>query len=228
MKTIKLVLSIVALTVVSTASAQFTNSTQSTKESSKSTTTANLSSWKSIYISVDSPVLIWDGGDEEEKFDCGFSLGFTSTKVLSDTTPIFAEYGAEFSYAYYDDGDDYNYIYNFFNAVIPINLIYLYSINENFSVAPYVGLYARVGISFNIKHSLVEDGEEMFSRSGSAYDKDYMDFSLNRFTYGYQLGVNLQFKDKYIVGLKWQNDINEMSEDLKYKNGVSINLGFKF
>ncbi|MFI3263679.1 MAG: hypothetical protein SNG38_01880 [Rikenellaceae bacterium] len=230
MKTIKLVLSIVALTIASTASAQFANSTQSTstKQSSTSTTTVDLSNWNSFYISVDTPVLVWDG-DDEEKFNGGFSLGFTSTKVLSDSTPIFAESGVEFSYAYYnDDYDDCYYTYNFFNAVIPINLVYLYSINENFSVAPYVGLYARVGISFRNKYSYSYSSGE-YSDSGSLYDEDYWgDDALNRLTYGYQLGVNLQLKDKYIVGIKWQNDINEMCEDLKYKNGISINLGFKF
>ncbi len=188
-----------------------------------------------IYFSIDSPALTADAYDENLKFNSGFSLGFTSAQQISDSMPMFLEYGVGLSHALYNERYEYDeyesesITLNFFSAGIPINAVYLLTVNDNFTIAPYAGLYARYGLSFTGK-SFVEDHDECYSDSYNYYSKDEMgsDYVFKRLTFGYQLGVNIQIKDKYVVGVKLQNDMSQMNEYCKYQNGVSFNLGLKF
>ncbi len=240
MKTIKLFLAVAALAISSSASAQFatpSNGSQqkSSSKSNKTTTmTAQRDSWTSIYGSINSPVLVWDGDSSDtDDFDGGFTLGYSSVKPMQGDLPLLLETAGEVSYSYYSEEDeDSSFDISYLNVAIPVNVIYLYAINDQITLAPYAGLCAKYGISYIEKGEIYDsEGDVRYSEKYSCYNNDDMEGdAAKRFLIGYQIGLNAHVLNRFIVGVKWQNDISELfkADNIKYRSGTSITLGYLF
>ncbi len=242
MKTIKLFLAIAALAITSSASAQFANAAKTAPQQSNNSNTVSPRSipsgdgWGSLYMSIDSPVLVFEGDDDDTfDFDGGFTVGYSSVEPLQGNLPLFLECGVEASYSYISEEDEEDYYswkesMSYLNLAIPVNVIYEYALNDMITLAPYAGLSAKYGLSFKEKYEVEYDGDTE-SEEYSLYDEDEMgDYALTRFLFGCQYGLNIHIQNKYIVGIKWQNDITEISkeEELKFKNSAAITLGIRF
>lgn len=226
MKTIKFFLFIMAIAVIPTASAQFANTNSSATTTSGSSGSSLDDSWNSIYISYDMVKFVsgYDN-DYDLDFDGGFTFGWDKTQSISSDMPLYINYGGNIMYAYWSDSeDDYKLKVNYSALSIPINITYCFEVKDGIQILPYAGLNAKVGLVFNNVETY--DGD---SETYSYYDEDDMgDYKFSRFQFGCQFGVNAIF-NKFIVGIKYQTDFTEVSEDFEYKfSGTSISVGYKF
>lgn len=209
MKSIKLLVAAVMLAVGTSASAQFTNTSNG-----GSSTVANTDGWSTFYVQYNPISLDIDG--EEEDFT-GFTIGMNKAFSISNSSPLFLETGVGLQYATYDEND---LKINLFSAKVPLNFIYNWQLpNSSISIAPYAGAMLR----FNISGKAEYDDEDL-----DLFDEDEMyGDEWKRFQIGWQIGVNARFNDKFLVGVSYGGDFSEIAEETKVKT-TSITLGYCF
>lgn len=138
--------------------------------------------------------------------------------------------------------------YNMLSLKVPVSIMYDWKINNsNVHIAPFAGITMRYNIfgnkkmeyNFNsdYKKKLIEeyggkrDFEEEFSeKSLDLFDKKDMgskDATWNRFQFGWQLGVNARFNDKFLIGASYGSDFSEICKKAKI-SAWSIQLGYTF
>lgn len=138
--------------------------------------------------------------------------------------------------------------YNMLSLKVPVSIMYDWKINNsNVHIAPFAGITMRYNIfgnkkmeyNFNsdYKKKLIEeyggkrDFEEEFSeKSLDLFDKKDMgskDATWNRFQFGWQLGVNARFNDKFLIGASYGSDFSEISKKAKI-SAWSIQIGYTF
>jgi hypothetical protein len=110
------------------------------------------------------------------------------------------------------------------NIAVPVNLAYKIGLNDNISVVPFVGVNFKLNLLAKEKY---EDDEA--SESFSYFDKDDVgsDAQWNRFQFGGQLGVGINFKKLYL-GYQFQWDFSELAKKTKMpSNSVVLGINLK-
>lgn len=249
-------LAVVLLAMATSASAQFVQSTTTQPAQSN---TANYSSalagmstaeYARFYGGYNIVGIEWsDYQSELEKvipFQKGFTLGYLKATNAVENMPIFLEYGANVMYSfgeesetYYDDYYDYNekVSINMISVNVPINLSLKYELNNNLSVAPYVGANFRFNIASTMKREVEVDGGDTYSES---FDIDMLDDSddeageiaAGRFQLGLNYGVGVNYNNIYIgIGqtTDLSNIIDSEDEEMTGKFGfTTISVGINF
>lgn len=137
--------------------------------------------------------------------------------------------------------------YNMLSLKVPVSIMYDWKINNsNVHIAPFAGITMRYNIFGNKKMEYNFDSdykddlidifgkkyfEEKFSeKSLDLFDKKDMgskDATWNRFQFGWQLGVNVRFNDKFLIGASYGSDFSEICKKAKI-SAWSIQLGYTF
>ncbi len=208
-------MSIVAFAAISTcANAQFVNSGKTSKSSSSSSYSPVIkeNGWKELYLQID-PVSM---GNAFSLSGTGYAVGFNKAVSVMKDQPVYLLIGAGLQYSKYSleceiecDGNNSYFgqgktpiikqesSVSFFDINVPVSVMYDYSINEKFSVSPYLGLKIRAGISgtekdeyefMNFSSYGLEEVKKWYQNSSrNIYDKggkDDKDYMYNDYMYG--------------------------------------------
>lgn len=235
MNRIKFFMVVCLLGIAATVSAQFANSNSSSSYSD------DMNGWQGLRVSYHPMSLSPDKGDNIGM--TGFSAGYVKGFALSQNVPIFLEVGANLLWASkdltedlgFDDYEDYEDMdasvkLNMFSVNIPVNFGYKYTVNEKFSIYPYIGLNFRINAVGKIKMEAEYEGESE-SESIDVFSKDDMEEyemgdAWKRFQAGWQIGVAFNI-NKFTLAASYGKDFTEISKKVKVAM-PSITVGFNF
>lgn len=235
----KLFLSVSLLATSLMASAQF-----ATGNGGSSFNSASTEGWSGVRFSYVPTTLEYDKdyGIDDVDFN-GFSLEYFKGFGIMSDMPVFLEVGAGIEWLRYSDSESGGYdgiefeiteTDNIFSLNIPVNLGYKFSLSENVTVMPYVGLKANLGLSAKQKISVEAsyDGEtEEESEDYSWYDEDDMgDNTLKRFFLGWQVGATAtynQYTFSVNYGSYFTDEIYNKIDDCKL-GWTTISVGYTF
>jgi hypothetical protein len=199
--------------------ALFTLGTHAQIVSSRSTGITKVSkpsnSWNTLSFEYLPSTLSMDGSSESFT---GLALNFTHATSISNSTPLFIEFGLGAQYSTYDKN---HLSFNVVSAKVPLNIVYDFAIpNSTISLDPYVGLKFR----FNAW------GKAEYSYNGRKTSIDLFDSNegnWKRFQAGMQLGVKARFNNTFFVGIGYGFDFNEIGDNAKV-NEVQLSVGLCF
>ena len=180
------ILAVVAF-VGMTASAQLISSNTITRQETNSN---NYSRYAVGYNSV-------SFSDDIDESLTGFSLEWNKGISVSTTLPLFVEtgIGASYSWTSKDDVD-----YRFATIQVPLNLVYKYEVTDGVKIAPYAGLYFR--------GNLFAESEADGDTNNWFDDMEDGGWEAKRFSYGFQIGVGVEFNKLYL-GINYGTDLNK-------------------
>ena len=164
MKTLKLFLAFAFVAVATSVSASQIVENQSAVPAADTN-----NGWDRVFVSYNASSLKGDGASVSFP---GFSLGYMKGFSVSKNLPLFVEAGAALQFRTHKDEEDYGGYditekMNFFSLNIPVNCVYKWNINEDFSIDPFVGIDLRLNLTG--KYKVTEDGE---SESINMFSKD--------------------------------------------------------
>lgn len=283
MKTIKSLALACALTFSGTAFAQFANTGGSSSASGDYTGYNRIGiSYNNTHLGHNK----YAGGKNSNISLNGVGLDYIHGFSLTDRLPLFLETGVNLNFNFgskdavstnfgdYEDFDEEDWgdfmddvedgdipttktKYQNINMQIPVNLVYRFNINENFSIAPYFGLNFKVHFTSKYKTELPSyDEEGDYGYEGYAYDYGYDDEydygtddndgskwisnfdkkqvgknnTWNRFQMGWHVGVGFQYKPFYL-GVQYGTDFIAAYSHKKSKintGNLKISLAYCF
>ena len=233
MKALKLFIATAFMAMTTGAYAQFTNGKTS------SASTVNTEGWSRISVSyLPSKLKIDTKGADDYNFQ-GFSVGWTKGFNVVKSLPLFVETGAALQFRTSSNSEDYDdgyYNYeiserlNVLSLNIPVNLIYKFNVNQDFSIEPMFGIDFRINMTGKYKIT-ADDGTDSESEDFNIFNKGDMDDYLGvdpakRFQAGWHIGANLTYK-KITFGVNYGQDFNEIIEDCKLAT-TTVSLGYNF
>ncbi len=188
--------------------------------------------WKGVRVSYDYTMASIDYEGADDKNFNGATVSYVHAFNIVKNMPLFVETGAGLSFASYSDseeGEGYKeeWSTNLFSAKIPVNLVYKFNINDQFTLRPYTGFYLRANISGKEKTEWSGEGDSG-DESSNLFDEDDMgkDGTWNRFQFGWQIGTTLDYK-QYNIGINYGLDFNEIAEKTK-TSSLSVVFGYNF
>jgi hypothetical protein len=105
---------------------------------------------------------------------------------------------------------------------IPVMLSYRFGISGNMKIAFRGGIYGSYGIGGRSKNKhILEDG------AVSKDDVYTFSHEINRFDAGIGTGVDLEYKNKYIIGLIGEWGLKPFVKEMKNQT-YGLNIGYKF
>lgn len=165
--------------------------------------------------------------DEDPSFSTnGVGINYIHGFSLSNTLPMYLEVGGNINFNFYSKSEDFNFgekvtVKNQFqniNLQVPVNFVWKFSIIDEFSIAPYVGLNFKLNLSSrNRGYAEYESGWEDQEEEDEAKqwtnlfsdDKDKgvgsKDLTWNRFQMGWHIGVNFQYTN-WNLGVQYGTD----------------------
>ena len=221
MRTISFIASLLLITY--TASAKFMSTTENSGSSDNDFYDRIEISYNPI--SLDGKFIDWD----LKGITVGQVIGFNVTNQ-----PLFIEIGGRLTYAtretsdtiYICDGFD---VYNsklfinskFIQISVPINVVYKFTLSDDWSIAPFAGLVAKGNI-FGETETEYEFWDMKVKESW--FDKRGMD--ANRFQAGWNIGVGANYKNFYL-GVSYGADFIELADNIDTSN-YAITFGYSF
>lgn len=143
----------------------------------------------------------------------GFAFNYTNAISLTQSIPLFLEWGVGAQYSTYslDDTD-----IRWASIKAPVNLIYDFQIpNTRINIDPYLGVKFRGNVWGEIK--------EEHRGNKESYDL-FDEGKCKRFQAGMQIGVKARFNDAFFVGVGYGFDFNDFGESAKI-NELNLSLG---
>lgn len=157
----------------------------------------------------------WSGGGDSESFN-GLALNYTNAVSLTQSAPLFLEWGLGGQYSFYSK-DDFKIHYA--SVKVPLNFIYDYEIpNSRVHLDPYVGLKARFNVWGEAKDDYYDESVNLFSSDEGDW---------NRFQIGWHIGVKARFNDSFFIGVGYGSDFSKIADETRV-NEVSLSLGLVF
>ena len=162
--------------------------------------------------------------DDDSQSFTGLAVNYTNAISLTQSTPLFIEWGIGAQYSFNSEEDRYEEVkVQFASVKIPVNLVYDFQIpGTNVNIDPYLGLKLRGNVWGESKY---ESKEYDYSKSFNLFDSDEGD--CNRIQLGWNIGVKARFNKAFFVGIGYGSDFSEFAEDVKI-NEVSLSLGVVF
>lgn len=206
--------------------------------------------WDRVFVSYNASSMMLDYKGAENISFPGFSLGYMKGFSVSKNLPLFVEAGAALQFRshkdeYNEDAEDNGYYgvdgtftytekMNFFSLNIPVNFVYKWQINDEFSVDPFIGVDFRINLTGKNKESLKYSGEdaetinedEAYDESLNMFSKDDWGDPCKRFQAGWHIGVGANYK-AFNLSISYGSDFNEIMEKRKFATTV-ISLGYNF
>lgn len=154
--------------------------------------------------------------DDIDESMTGVSLEWVKGFPVSTSTPLFIEtgIGASYSWKSKDDVD-----YRFATVQVPVNLVYKYELTDGIKIAPYAGVYFRGNLLAE-----AEDDDETYNWFDDLEDEG---LEAKRFSYGWQIGVGVEFNKLYL-GIGYSSDLNNLIDiDEKFDDYDRIKVSSK-
>lgn len=161
-----------------------------------------------------------------------FSANWAQTMSLTDTQPIFLQYGAGLQYAWGGDketsyGTTFKNTISFLTAKIPVNVLYRLDIpNTEYAFVPYFGINLQGHILGQATYSY-----NNVSETTNYFSKDDMgEGRYNRFVVGWQIGARLTYQ-RYFLGIAYEGPITNLYKENNVKlnmSQINLSLGFSF
>lgn len=235
MKKIKIMAAVALLAVSTGTSAQFTNSNTS---ATGKITTSNSNGWNTLNVQYNpSSIKIDSESDYDEDFTA-YTLEWTQAQSISSSAPLFVEYGLGVQYGFNSDEKDlYDTSFSTLFVHVPINLIYDFQIpNSPITFDPFVGIKLRCNILAQKKYTFKNKNIDG-SKTLDYFDKDDWEKiggykvgdnkTWSRLSIGWQIGLNARFNNKFMIGVSYGSDLNEIAKKTKIGQ-TSIKLGMVF
>lgn len=183
------------------------------------------------------------------------SLGYSRAFSVSRDLPLYVEGGLGVQYSYDKETNMWNETKNIYHtekyrvlsAVVPAHLLYRWDIpSSKLSLMPFVGLNFRFNIVGRNRReaALIGDGsiQDFDKKSYDLYDdandkvvdpttgetiSQYNHQAWDRFQWGWDFGVKLQYDKRYTIGLSWGRDFNDFAKNSKIRTRA-ITLEYTF
>ncbi|NDV70366.1 porin family protein [Dysgonomonas sp. 25] len=183
----------------------------------------------------------------ESKFKPGYNVGITAEWQLKERFLIqsglsFTAKGSKqenFNASDYVGGDpDFTHTFNQFYLELPLYAAYKVGVSNQMDLILGAGPYFAYGLGGKTKQKLNSgfwsDGTSKrewntFGHSDSSHGE-----SLKRFDFGAGIKADLEYKNRYVLGIGFSSSIINIARkggyrDLKYRNfNMAISLGYKF
>lgn len=245
MKTLKLFLAFAFVAMATSVSAE-----QRVENQSPAPAVDFNNGWDRVFVSYNASSRMLDYKGAENVSFPGFSLGYMKGFSVSNKLPFFVEAGAALQFRthkdeYTEDAEDYSYYgvdgtftttekTNLFSLNIPVNFVYKWQINDDFSVDPFIGVDFRINLTGKYKESFKYSGEdaetinddEAYDESANMFSKDEWGDPCKRFQAGWHIGVGANYK-AFNLSISYGSDFNEIAEKTKFATTV-ISLGYNF
>lgn len=226
MKTLKLFLAFAFVAMATSVSAE-----QRVENQSPAPAVGFNNGWDRVFVSYNASSMMFDYKGAENVSFPGFSLGYMKGFSVSNKLPFYVEAGAALQFrSHKEDMSDPDYEetvkQNFFSLNIPVNFVYKWNINEDFSLDPFVGIDLRFNLSGKEKYTYKDEYDEI-DESYSLFSKDDMGGEpYKRFQAGWHIGVGANYK-AFNLSISYGSDFNEIAEKTKFATTV-ISLGYNF
>lgn len=189
----------------------------------------------------------------------GIGVGYQHGFAVSKSLPMFVELGANIDFNFYgksesekDGSETFKVSAKFqnINLNIPVNYVYKFAINDDFSVAPYIGINFKLNFvsraNDTVEYTDTEYPEANFKKTSdwiNYYSSDEKnmgskDDTWNRFQMGWQIGVGVQYKPYYLAlqygtdfigAYSYKFDLGETTKTARISNGTfKLVLGYHF
>lgn len=144
----------------------------------------------------------------------GLALNYTNALSLTQSAPLFLEWGVGAQYSFYDKN---NVSVKWVSAKAPVNLIYDVPLpNTNIHLDPFVGVKFRFNIWGEGKNS--KASYNLFSSDGG---------DANRFQIGMQIGLKARFNNQFYAGVGYGFDFSDFGSNTKIQE-IKIMAGLVF
>ena len=111
--------------------------------------------------------------------------------------------------------------FEMFSATVPVDLDW--RVSDGFAIDPYAGVYGRYNFTAKSKSDISGGGRNTLNW----FEKDHVYDTMNRFQFGWQLGVNFRISDMVTIGGAYWMDLNEAVKHTKLR-GFNMTLGVNF
>ncbi len=163
-----------------------------------------------VYVDYSLPTLKlseWEKGVKEvEEVDFkSVELGYNYYMPMKQEN-LYVTFGGKFSYRwrtfedYYPDAEE-----SLYRFQLPVNLKCKFNVADNFTVEPYAGV--NLGYFFTYRYTNRFDGSfaggSKLTRDMFEYDDEY-----NRFSTGWQVGLDLCLNKKFVLGIGYEKDLS--------------------
>ncbi len=210
-------------------------------------TTPVTSGWQSVWFNWNKSKVKSDYKEFNAiKFN-QLSLGYSRAFSVSRDLPLFVEGGLGVQYSYDKETIKSNetanvyhtYKYKVFSAVAPAHLLYRWDIpSSKLSLMPFAGLNFRFNIIGRRRIEAAQIGENSIQNFGKkscdvfenyidADNETYNNKAWNRFQWGWDFGVKLQYDKRYTIGLSWGREFNDFAQNSKIRSRA-ITLEYAF
>lgn len=247
MRSIKLFVMAILMTITCSASAQFVNARGGNRTSSPAERRSNSGGTAFINTDTDNyrrltfslnmaqPTLSGriSGSDfrssdiEDMMFGAGIGYLF-GINITGHNLPLFLELGPEVNYTFNAIEDKYydeKTWLHFLNVGTPVDVAYRLRLSESISLAPFGGLDVRVNAM------ALATGDDY---TASYFDSDDFEPTANRFQLGWNVGMGFYF-GKFYLGYRFNSDIIPFMSDSEGRDNIEwtfktnyVNLGIKF
>lgn len=148
----------------------------------------------------------------------GLAFTFTNALPLTQSEPVFFEWGLGGQYSFYDKD---NVKMKMASVKVPLNIVYDFAIpGSTISIDPYLGVHFRVNVWGEEKVEV--DGRK---QTINLFDKDEGD--CNRFQVGGHIGLKARFNKAFFLGASYGFDFSKFGGDSKV-NEVTLAVGLVF
>ncbi len=193
----------------------------------------------------------WFEADLKNGSANGFGINYIHGFSLSSSLPMFLEVGGNLNFNFgtlFSEEEEYGGVKmenklksQFINLQVPVNYVYKFTVADDFSVAPYLGLNFKLNLVGKVKpvieawdedEYLKEEDEDWYS----LFSKDDMEDmgTWNRFQMGWHIGVGFEYSKIYL-GVQYGTDFipafSEKEDEYRPKvntGSLKINLGYTF
>lgn len=160
----------------------------------------------------------------------GIGIDYIHGFSLSESTPLYFETGAKLNFGFKDEsvkvgGEKLSAKLNIYTINVPANLAYKFSITDDFSITPYLGLNFKLHLSGTLKATYKNGGTKVEEKA-NIFSKDEINPTWKRFQMGWHIGVGFQYNPVYF-GVSWGTDFLKPVEDYR-SSDLSIALGYCF
>ncbi len=159
-------------------------------------------------------------GDDTKTWS-GFGFSGTNATSITNSVPLFFEYGFGMMYVFGSEKDGgFKTSVSLMSFKVPLNLAYDFQIpNTKVHIDPFVGLNVRLNLLGEIKYEYGSDEYKI-----DMFKKDEGDGS--RFNFGWHIGAKVRL-DKFMIGAQYGTDFSEILKECKARETV-LSLGFCF
>ena len=179
----------------------------------------------SVYVQYNPMTYVMDySGADDQNFN-GFTIGYNHTVASFEGSNLSLELGGALLYSRWSDSEgDVDASINLWALKVPASLVYDWKVSDAVSIKPFAGFNLR----FNLSAKGIEEDDYDKEKINLMDKKDMgsKDATWGRVQFGWHIGTNVEFNNKWFLGVSYGSDFTEVCKKCKFST-VSITLGMK-